>query len=305
MPVIEHWQLLTYAKAIAGDWEAKNLVGEFFAPTVVVGGGQFFYRDYKSGNAFRIVDTGRALGGPAARMAMDIDDIAGITTENALEAFIDDQERINNPLTVSQIQRRKVADLTYTSLNNNLRKVLTVARSVTAVSGGTPLQGSWFTNAAVPPAASSIDPIQDIDTQCKAILDATGILPNKIYMDANAWLIFRNHAAVLARVKIGVAVINPEFAASLTAFPLEWHIGGGQKYYEPTTGHGDVFIFRSDDDPSTDDASWMKTFVQQEGRFTNVRSYRDENRSSDVFKLLWWQTIATTGAALVRRLTIT
>jgi hypothetical protein len=294
MPVIEHWQLLTYAKAIAGDWEAKNLVGEFFAPTVVVGGGQFFYRDYKSGNAFRIVDTGRALGGPAARMAMDIDDIAGITTENALEAFIDDQERINNPLSVGQIQRRKVADLTYTSLNNNLRKVLTVARNVTAVSGA----GIWITT-------TTNDPIVDIDTQCKAILDATGILPNKIYMDANAWLTFRNHNLVLARIKVGVAVINPEFAASLTAFPLEWHIGGGQKYYEPTAGHGDVFIFRSDDDPSTDDASWMKTFIQQEGRFTNVRSYRDENRSSDVFKILWWQQIAVTGAALVRRLTIT
>jgi hypothetical protein len=294
MPVIEHWQLLTYAKAIAGDWEAKNLVGEFFAPTVVVGGGQFFYRDYKSGNAFRIVDTGRALGGPAARLAMDIDDIPGITTENALEAFIDDQERINNPLSIGQIQRRKVADLTYTSLNNNLRKVLTIARNVTAVGGA----GVWFTT-------QTEDPILTVDNQCKSMLDATGILPNKLYYDASSWLIFRNHPLVTARIKVGVSVISPEFAVSLFAFPMEIHIGGGQKYYEPTAGHGDVFIFRSDDDPSTDDASWMKTFIQQEGRFTNVRSYRDENRSSDVFKLLWWQQIATTGAALVRRLTIT
>jgi hypothetical protein len=294
MPIIEHWQLLTYSRAIAGDWEAKNNLGEFFAPTVVVGGGQFFYRDYKSGNAFRIVDTQRALGGPAARMAMDIDDIPGITSENALEAFIDDQERINNPLTVSQIQRRKVADLTYTTLNNNLRKVLILARSVTAVSAA----GVWVTT-------QTEDPIATIDAQSKSMLDATGILPNKLYFDASTWLIFRSHPLVTARIKVGISVISPELAVSLFAFPMELHIGGGQKYYEPVSGHGDVFVFRSDDDPSTEDASFMKTFIQQEGRFTNVRSYREETRSSDVYKLIYWQTLTITGSSLVRRLTIT
>jgi hypothetical protein len=64
-------------------------------------------------------------------------------------------------------------------------------------------------------------------------------------------------------------------------------------------------VFRSDDAPSTEDASFMKTFVQQEGRFTNVRSYRDENRSSDIYKLIWWQQLRVTGQSLAFKISIT
>jgi hypothetical protein len=292
---IEHYQLLTYAKAIAGDWELRNQLGQFIAPNVVVGGGKFFYRDYKTGNAFKTVDTRRALGGPSARLAMDIDDIEDTTSENTLEAFIDDQERINNPLTVSQIQRRKVSDLTNTSLNNNLRKVMQLARtSTTAVAGA----GAWITHND-----TTVDPINEIDTQIKIMLDNTGILPNKLYFDASSWIIFRNHPAVLARIKVGIAIINLDLVPSLFSIPLTPFVGGGAKYAE--AGAKDLIVFRSDDAPSTEDASFMKTFVQQEGRFTNVRGYRDENRSSDIYKLIWWQQLRITGQALAFKLSLT
>jgi hypothetical protein len=290
---IEHYQLLTYAKAIAGDWEARNQLGAFMAPNVVVGGGQFFYRDYKSGNAFKTVSTLRAMGGPAARLAMDIDDVQDTTRENALEAFIDDQERINNPLTISQIQRRKVADLTYVSLNNNLRTVMALARSSTTAVAG---KGVWITT-------QTEDPILTIDTQIKAMADATGIFPNKIYFDASSWLVFRNHPLVLARIKVGIAIIPVDLLTSIFSIPLTPFIGGGAKYAE--TGAKDVIVFRSDDNPTTEDASFMKTFVQQEGRFTNVRGYRDENRSSDIYKLIWWQQLRATGTALAFKLSLT
>jgi hypothetical protein len=290
---IEHWQLLTYSKAIAGDWEARNQLGQFIAPNVVVGGGQFFYRDYKTGNAFKTVSTLRAPGGPAARLAMDIDDVQDTTRENALEAFIDDQERVNNPLTISQIQRRKVADLTYTSLNNNLRTVMQLARSSTTAVAG---KGVWI-------STQTEDPILTIDTQIKAMLDSTGIMPNKIYFDAASWLVFRNHPLVLARIKVGIAIIPVEMITSLFSIPLTPFIGGGAKYAE--AGAKDVLVFRSDDSPSTEDASFMKTFVQQEGRFTNVRGYRDENRSSDIYKLIWWQQLRVTGTALAFKLSLT
>jgi len=290
---IEHWQLLTYSKAIAGAWEAQNQLGQFIAPNVVVGGGQFFYRDYKSGNAFKTVSTLRAMGGPAARLAMDIDDVQDTTRENALEAFIDDQERINNPLTISQIQRRKVADLTYTSLNNNLRTVMSLARSSTTAVAG---KGVWI-------STQTEDPILTIDTQIKAMLDSTGIMPNKIYFDAASWLVFRNHPLVLSRIKVGIAIIPVEMLTSLFSIPLTPFIGGGAKYAE--AGAKDVLVFRSDDAPSTEDASFMKTFVQQEGRFTNVRGYRDENRSSDIYKLIWWQQLRVTGTALAFKLSLT
>jgi hypothetical protein len=218
---IEHYQLLTYAKAIAGDWEARNQLGQFIAPTVVVGGGQFFYRDYKSGNAFKTVATKRALGGPAARLAMDIDDIEDTTSENALEAFIDDQERVNNPLTISQIQRRKVADLTNTSLNNNLRSVMSLARSsLTALAG----VGQWQTHFD-----TTVDPINEIDAQIKAQMDINGILPNKIYFDASSWITFRSHPAVLARIKVGIAIIGLDRVPGLFAIPLTPMVGGGAK----------------------------------------------------------------------------
>jgi hypothetical protein len=290
---IEHYQLLTYAKAIAGDWEARNNLGGFVAPNVVVGGGKFFYRDYKTGNAFKTVTTRRAMGGPAARLAMDIDDVEDTTSENALEAFIDDQERNNNPLTISQIQRRKVADLTNTTLNNNLRQVMGLARtSTTPVAGA----GNWITS-------TTVDPIHEVDTQIKAMGDATGISPNKIYFDASSWLVFRNHPAVLARIKVGIAIITLDMVPSLFALPLIPMVGGGAKYAE--AGAKDVIVFRSDDSPSTEDASFMKTFVQQEGRFTNVRSYRDENRSSDIYKLIWWQQLRVTGQSLAFKLSLT
>jgi hypothetical protein len=48
----------------------------------------------------------------------------------------------------------------------------------------------------------------------------------------------------------------------------------------------------------------MKTFVNVAGRFTRIRSWRDEDTSSDKYKASFYQKIKLTGQATAYRFTV-
>jgi hypothetical protein len=74
--------------------------------------------------------------------------------------------------------------------------------------------------------------------------------------------------------------------------------------YEGGSGKSDCIIFFGQDGPSQFDTSFMKTFVNVAGRFTRVRSWRDENTSSDRYKCTFYQNIKMTGQNTAIRITI-
>lgn len=297
-------QLLTFSQGVVADWERNNQIAPFLAPEVVVGGGIYHYHDYGLGNAFTRLDMRRAVGGPSKMLAMNVNDLQNINREYSLATFIDDQERENNPATIAVLEQRKITDLVNTVMNNNLYMVLDQARTLTAYTQGgganqlpTPFSGgAWST--------TTNDPIYDINAACKHVADTYGIMPNRIYFDSNAWIIYINNPLVRGRFQgVLVQAVTPTNTVPLWNQPMEIKVNQGA-LYEGGLGKSDVIIFFGQDSPSQFDTSFMKTFVNVAGRFTRIRSWRDEDTSSDKYKCSWFQNIILTGQATAIRITV-
>jgi hypothetical protein len=248
----------------------------------------------------------RAVGGPTKMLALNVNDLSDINREYSLGTFIDDQERENNPQGIAVLEQRKITDLVNTVMNNNLFLVLSTARAnlaaFTVGSGANQIPapfsgGAWST--------TTNDPVNDINLACKYVADTYGVLPNRIYFDSKAWLIYINNPLVRGRFQ-GVLVqsVNTTNAATMWNIPLDAKVNQGA-LYEGGTGYSDVIIFFGQDAPSQYDTSFMKTFVNVAGRFTRIRSWRDENTSSDRYKCSFFQNIKLTGQATAVRITIT
>jgi hypothetical protein len=307
----DHVQLVTYSQGVVADYEEKNGIAPFLAPEVVTGGGIYHYKDYGLGNAFTSIEMRRAIGGATKMLALSVNDLSNINLEYGLSTFIDDQERENNPVNITVLEQRKIKDLVHTAMNNNLYMVLQTARTLSNIAnatGGTnppglasPITGAWSAQVS---GVYTNDPVNEINIACKYIADTYGILPNRIYFDSGAWLKYQNNQNVKGRFQgVLVQAVTPENTKQLWNIPLDPRVNMGA-LYEGGSGFNDVIIFFGQDGPSQFDTSFMKTFVNVAGRFTRVRSWRDEETSSDKYKVQWFQSIKLTGQATAVRMTI-
>jgi len=293
----DHVQLLTFSQGVVADYEKKNQIGSFLAPEVVVGGGIYHYKDYGLGNAFTPIDMRRAVGGPTKMLHLSVNDLQDINTEYGLATFIDDQERENNPANIAVLEQRKITDLVNTVMNNNLYLVLALARTLTANAAlptvATP--GAWST--------TTVDPVNEINLACKYIADNYGVVPNRIYFDSGAWVKYQNNPNVRGRFQgVLVQAVTPENTVQLWNVPMTAKVNQGALYEGGV--FSDAIIFFGQDAPSQYDTSFMKTFVNVAGRFTRIRSWRDEDTSSDKYKASFYQKIKLTGQATAYRFTV-
>jgi hypothetical protein len=293
----DHIQLLTFSQGVVADYEKKNQIGSFLAPEVVVGGGVYHYKDYGLGNAFTPIDMRRAVGGPTKMLHLSVNDLQDINTEYGLATFIDDQERENNPVNITVLEQRKITDLVNTCMNNNLYLVLALARTLTAnvalPTVATP--GAWST--------STVDPVNEINLACKYIADNYGVVPNRIYFDSGAWVKYQNNPNVRGRFQgVLVQAVTPANTVQLWNVPLDAKVNQGALYEGGV--FSDCIVFFGQDGPSQYDTSFMKTFVNVAGRFTRIRSWRDEDTSSDKYKASFYQKIKLTGQATAYRFTV-
>jgi hypothetical protein len=302
----DHVQLLTFSQGVVADYEKKNQIGSFLAPEVVVGGGVYHYKDYGLGNAFTAIDMRRAIGGPSKMLHLSVNDLQDINSEYSLATFIDDQERENNPVNIAVLEQRKITDLVNTAMNNNLYLVLAQARTlVNNGSGGTPLPAAYGPPTGVwGTAGTANDPVNEINMVCKYIADNYGVVPNRIYFDSGAWVKYQGNPNVRGRFQgVLVQAVTPANTVQLWNVPMEAKVNQGALYEGGV--FSDCIIFFGQDGPSQYDTSFMKTFVNVAGRFTRIRSWRDEDTSSDKYKASWFQKIKITGQATAVRLTIT
>jgi hypothetical protein len=299
----DHVQLVTYSQGVVADYERRNGIAPFLSPEVVVGGGIYHYKDYGLGNAFTQIDMRRALGGPTKMLSLSVTDKQDINTEYGLATFIDDAEREQNPVNITVLEQRKISDLVNTALNNNLYLVLAAARTLPNHGAGgdgaiTGVTGVWGTGG------TGNDPVNEINLCTKYITDNYGIVPNRIYFDSGAWIKYQNNPNVRGRFQgVLVQAVTPANTVQLWNVPLDPRVNQGA-LYEGGAGKNDCIIFFGQDGPSQYDVSFMKTFVNVAGRFTRVRSWRDEETSSDKYKVQWFQNIKVTGYGTAVRLTI-
>jgi hypothetical protein len=293
----DHVQLLTFSQGVVADYEKKNQIGSFIAPEVVVGGGVYHYKDYGLGNAFTAIDMRRAVGGATKMLHLSVNDLQDINTEYGLATSIDDQERENNPANIAVLEQRKITDLVNTVMNNNLYLVLALARTLTAnvalPTVATP--GAWST--------TTVDPVNEINLACKYIADNYGVVPNRIYFDSGAWVKYQNNPNVRGRFQgVLVQAVTPENTVQLWNVPMVAKVNQGALYEGGV--FSDAIVFFGQDGPSQFDTSFMKTFVNVAGRFTRIRSWRDEDISSDKYKATFYQKIKLTGQATAYRFTV-
>jgi hypothetical protein len=293
----DHVQLLTFSQGVVADYEKKNQIGSFIAPEVVVGGGVYHYKDYGLGNAFTAIDMRRAVGGATKMLHLSVNDLQDINTEYGLATSIDDQERENNPANIAMLEQRKITDLVNTVMNNNLYLVLALARTLTAnvalPTVATP--GAWST--------TTVDPVNEINLACKYIADNYGVVPNRIYFDSGAWVKYQNNPNVRGRFQgVLVQAVTPANTVQLWNVPLDPRVNQGALYEGGV--FSDAIVFFGQDGPSQYDTSFMKTFVNVAGRFTRIRSWRDEDTSSDKYKASFYQKIKLTGQATAYRFTV-
>lgn len=297
----DHVQLLTFSQGVVADYERKNGIAPFIAPETVVGGGIYHYKDYGLGNAFTRIDMRRAIGGPSKMLHLSVNDLQDINSEYSLATFIDDQEKENNPANITVLEQRKMTDLVNTAMNNNLYLVLDLMRTVT--NQGTGGAGGIAGVTGVWAASTTNDPVNEINLVCKYIADNYGITPNRIYFDSGAWVKYQNNPNVRGRFQgVQIQAVTPENTKQLWNIPLDVRVNQGA-FYEGGV-YSDCLIFFGQDGPSQYDVSFAKTFVNVAGRFTRIRSWRDEDTSSDKYKASWFQKVKLTGQATAVRLTI-
>jgi hypothetical protein len=294
--------LTNYARGFAQD--KASALAEFIAPTVPVGSASGRFKSFNDKNAFQILDTARALGGPAKRLEFDASDPTFNCTPQALEVVVDDHEReLAGDGDQLGLEQAKVETLVTSATLSHEDKVFAAIKAAVSAVGGV---GVW--------SSASNDPIAEIDAQIEAIALETGMMPNRIVFGLGAWRVFRNHAKVLAR-QPGASLIGvtaAQAAAVLLNPAMEVRVGvlskdatkfGATKSASNIVG-GEVFVFLGAQSPTLYDPSFAKTFRTRNGGVDAVRMYREDRNRGDVLAVDWSEDIQVVSTSAVRRITL-
>lgn len=294
-------QLTDYARGIAQD--RKSALAEFMFPSVLVGGAVGKFKSFSDKNAFQVVDTARAIGGPARRLEFEATDPDYNCTPNALEIGIDDHERELAGDGDGALEEAKVETLIQTAVTSHeVRAFGAAAAALTPVAS----RGVW--------SNADNDPVKELNEQIAAIATATGQMPNRLVFGLAAWQTFREHPKVIAR-QPGAQLIGLNYsqAAALLLNPsAEIRVGvlskdtakfGAGRNVSNVVGP-EVYIFYASPSPTLFDHSFGKTFRTSGGGVDKVSSYRDDRCHSDVLKLHWSVDVQVVSTLCGRRLSI-
>jgi hypothetical protein len=296
--------LTNYARGLAQD--LKSSLADFIAPEVVVPAATGQYKSFDDKNAFQILDTSRAVGGPARRLEFAADDPTYNCLPQALEIPIDDHERDEagkgDPLGIEQA---KTQTLVSSAVASHEAKVFdAVAASIAAVGGVGAWSGSGNTD----------DPIAELDAQIEALATDTGMMPNRMVIGLPAWAAIRHNPQVIARFPgaASVGVTRNQFASLLLNPDIEIRVGvlsrdqnkwGKAKSAKNIVG-SELYLFHGNTAPTLYDPSFMKTFRTRRGGVDVVRTYREESSRSDVLAVDWTEDIKVTSNICAKRVTV-
>ena len=304
MPSKFHVTLTNYARGLSQD--LRSALADFIAPEVIVPAATGQYKSFDDKNAFQVLDTSRAVGGPARRLEFAANDPTYNCLPQALEIPIDDHERDEagqgDPL---HLEQAKTQTLVSSAVASHESKVFdAVAASIAAVGG----VGSWSG------AANTDDPVAELDAQIEALATATGMMPNRLVIGLPAWAIIRHNPQVVARFPgaASVGVTRAQFASLLLNPDLDIRVGvlsrdttkwGKTKDAANIVG-SELYLFTGVTSPTLYDPSFMKTFRTRRGGVDIVRVYREESSRSDVLAVDWTEDIKVTSAVCAKRITV-
>jgi len=289
--------LTNYARGLAQDISAS--LATFLAPEVVVAAATGQYKSFDDKNTFQVIDTSRAVGGPAKRLEFAASDPTYNCLPQALEIAIDDHERDeagqSDPL---RLEEAKTQTLVSSAITSHEAKVFGVVSALTA-------------SANI--ALASDDPIVKLDEQIEALATDTGRLPNRMVIGLPLWNKIRNNSKILARFPgaASVGVTMSQFASLLLNPSIDIRVGilakdtaklGAAKANVNIIGQ-QLVIFHASQSPTLYDPSFMKTFRLRRGGVDVVRMYREDAARSDILAVDWSEDIRVTSSVCARKVT--
>ena len=289
--------LTNYARGLSQDISAT--LANFLAPEVVVPAATGQYKNFDDKNTFQVIDTSRAVGGPAKRLEFAASDPTYNCLPQALEIAIDDHERDEagqgDPL---RLEEAKTQTLVSSAVTSHEAKVFAALTSLAAAANIT---------------LASDDPIAKLDEQIEALATDTGRMPNRLVIGLPLWNKLRNNAKLIARfpgaASIGVSMA--QFSSLLLNPSIDIRVGilakdttklGGVKANVNIIGQ-QLVIFHANASPTLYDPSFMKTFRLRRGGVDVVRTYRDDAARSDILAVDWSEDIRVTSPVCARKLT--
>lgn len=304
--VISRADLTTYAFGIQQDEQAARSLIKALAPVVPVGGTTGRFNKFEETQAFKSYSNAlRAIGGQSNAITF-LSDTADYTIKPyGLRISIDEFERRQAGSQVTLLEQAKTRTLTINCILSHLAAVVAkITAGVSVVAG----KGNW--------TGANVDPIAELDGQIEAMWNATGLVPNKLFLDFGAWLKLRNNPKVQSRFSGGeVSVVTPERVSNLLSVPVQLVIatsavlsGGGLGNASATKagalGANVALLALNSDSPTQYDPSFCKTFAESANLFTEVYSYREEPHL-DWYENNWAADVQIVSASLARRLAIT
>ena len=289
--------LTNYARGLAQDISAT--LANFLAPEVVVPAATGQYKSFDDKNTFQVIDTSRAVGGPAKRLEFAASDPTYNCLPQALEIAIDDHERDeagqNDPLRLEEAKTQTLVSSAVTSHEAKVFAALTALAAATNIT------------------LASDDPIAKIDEQIEALATDTGRMPNRLVIGLPLWNKLRNNAKVIARFPgaASVGVSMAQFSSLLLNPSIDIRVGilakdttklGAAKANVNIVGQ-QLVIFHANASPTLYDPSFMKTFRLRRGGVDVVRTYRDDSARSDILAVDWSEDIRVTSSVCARKVT--
>lgn len=291
--------LKNYAFGLAQD--VKTTLADFIAPRVPVGMGSGQFKKFNDKNAFQVLDTARAVGGPATRMEFDADDEYFNCAANALEASIDDQEREKAGDAQTALEEAKVRTLVINAALAREKKVFDLIKS------GVNAASTWT-------SSGDADPIDLIDAEIEAIANATGLLPNRMVIGLGAWRKIKNHDQVLKRQSgtSNKGVSLDVFAGMLLNPTIDIRVGVmaydtakmGKAADKKNVVGSEIFIFHGNDNPTQYDPGFAKTFSIGANSVEDVRMYREEKVRSDILAVDWSEDVKVISTLCAKRIQV-
>lgn len=295
--------LRTFAQGAAQS--SVRAVAQFLAPAVDVPAVTGKFKKYTAKNRFKVPDTKRGVNGSAVKIGFAATDATYNCEPHALDFPIDNLEKMDDEGAVMNHIKYGATLVADVAGLDHEHTVITTA--LTAAGAGT---DSNFTSA-------SIDPVSVLDAAIMDVMKAAkNGAPVRVLFGATAWLRFKNNANVKARLvaskKGDVSAITLEAARSLLFAEPECMMS---VMVEDTAAEGlpesinflldtAIIVFACSANPTTLDASFMKTFRLM-GEWMKPGTYVREDGRGEVLKMDWTEDVQVTNTEAVKRINAT
>lgn len=294
-------QLTSFAHGIAPDFSSS--LAELMAPQCIAPAASGHYIAFDDDEAFRYIDTRRALGGDMAMIDFPTSAPTFNCNPHALGIATDDFELQKvGELGLQQLRESKVRTLVSRNALSREKRVFDAYANGTTAEAGL---GTW--------TSATVDPIDEIDTIISDLVTQTGVSKVELVISLPALKQLRSHPKIKARFPgADVISISPDAITRMLILPVTIHVAMMPIVLEKTGKAGTkvnivgskVYALISQANPSPYDPSAAKTFTTTRGQAKGVGVFLKEP-FAEVSYVDWSEDIKITGSKCVKRIDVT